>query len=188
MTFTTFAKVENPSTNNAEVRNITYHVEKDGVEIANSGPISAGAPQSQTDQNGVPIERYTTNWNYTIPADNANSSTYRVYAKIVCGYKTQATVAPQSVPLKQAGILDRIIFFFMDILGIQHASAAGGRVPTVANPIFEGTEPVNYVEPSANPTDFNTVKLGTFDPLTTPTPSPKLGCKQVIFQVGPPLQ
>lgn len=188
VSFTTFAKVENPDTNNAEVRYVNFHVEQDGTEIVDSGQINVGAAQRTTDQSGVPIDRYSSNWDYTLPQSTGagGNTTYRVYAKITCGYQSQSAATGQSASPPEKNIFDRIIDFFLRILGVDRTQAAGDRIPTVIDPIYEATQPSNWMSPpSPTPEQQETIKLGTFDPFTSPTPTPfiELGCKQIIFSI-----
>lgn len=164
---------------------MTYHVEQNGVEVATSGEVAASSPERTVDTAGQPIDRYTTNWDYTIPADLSSQSTYRVFAKITCGYK-DPQLAPQSLPGDEPNLLEKIWFFFLDIFGVDRTEAAPDRVATTVDPVFNETAPVSWIgQASPTPEGFNTVQLGTFDPFATPTPGVELGCKQMIFTVGP---
>ena len=180
LTFTTYAKVEDPDNNNAEVRYVTYHLEQDGTEIVNSGQIPVGVVQRTTDVNGAPIDRYSADWNYTIPGSLSGPTTYRAYAQITCGYKTQ--VAPQAVP--QPNVIERIWNFFLQLMGVDVSQAASQRIKTSRSFTFNASEQANYKTVTPMSFDRRSVKLGTFDPLATPTPYIALGCKQMVFTVN----
>lgn len=194
MTFTTYAKVENPGANDAQVLNMVYHVQQNGVEIANSGFIPASRPQRTTDQQGKPIDRYSTNWQYTVPTNVSGLVEYRIYAKINCGYKQGTQAAPQSVnggrvspqsPIR-VGLLQTIVEVINRIIG-----AITGRpsVPATTTSVidysqfnFEDTQPAyyqKYVFPISTKAD--TIKLETFEINPTPTPRVELSCKQMRF-------
>ena len=195
VTFTTFAKVEDPDANGAEVRNVVFHVEKKGVEIGNSGEVAVTSPERTTDANSAVIDRYSANWDYTLPdsTGTGGTDTYRVYAKITCGYKAATATGQSAQPLQQPdkNIFERIIDFFLNFFGVPTAQGAetlvtqiGNRVATVIDPVFEALQPPNWVnKPTPTPDVYETVKLGTFNPLVSPTPTPmvELGCKQVTF-------
>jgi len=191
VTFTAFAKVEDPDSNDAVVLNMIYHVEANGVEIANSGRISAEGPERTTDSQGKPIDRYKTSWNYTIPANGTGEVVYRAFVKINCTYKSQTKVGTQSVApaptVEQPNLLQRIVNFVLSIF-------TGQSAPTV-RPLqtgsaqidwsFEATDPVYWtIRPTPTIEIIKTVKLGTFSFSPTPTPTVELACKQVIFKIS----
>ena len=208
MTFNTYAKVEDPANNDAQVLNMVYHVVQNGIEIANSGYIAASQPERTTDQQGKTIDRYSTEWQYTIPSTDGGNVEYQVYANINCGYKPPAQANVQSINLAQnvlanaqtasrvlavqdavpqkKGILQSIINVFKSIL----VTLTGvGSVPT-SPPIsidysqytFSDTQPSYYQQYSVPGTSsMDTIKLGTINLNPTPTPRVELSCKAVKF-------
>lgn len=195
VTFTTYAKVENPEVNDAQVLNMTYHVEKDGTEVAASGPIAASSPVRQVDSRGVTIDRYSSDWTYTIPADTIPGTNYRIYTQILCTYKSlvQPPVLGQSTDTQtkeDENIIDRFINFLKSIFTAQTGQKetvtilSGRKSVPVKNKedyIFEAKDPVYWGMPPT-PTGrplWDTIKLGTFETYVAPTPAVEKYCKEM---------
>jgi len=190
VTFTGFSKVENPDSNDAKTLHMVFHVEANGVEIANSGPIAVDGPERTTDSAGIPIDRYKASWAYTIPADGSGEVTYRAFVSITCTYKNQGQANTQSVGQtgQQPNLIQRFFNFVLSIFGRQP------QIPIVklqssSNNLdftFEATDPPYWTpaSPIATVTEVETLKLGTFTFNPTPTPIVELGCKQVLFKIN----
>ena len=68
-----------------KVLNMIYHVEKNGREISNSGPIASVGPDETAN-------RYYTAWNWLIPS-SLGEVEYKIRVEINCGPKTQTVSA-----------------------------------------------------------------------------------------------
>ncbi|OGG04042.1 hypothetical protein A2W14_06235 [Candidatus Gottesmanbacteria bacterium RBG_16_37_8] len=138
--------------------NLTYHVERNGTEIANSGLILALKVEGTTDL-------YVGRWTYTVPSDNNGSGSYKIWLEIN-GHPPQAFLLDkQTVQVlgqsdqKNLTELNFIIDLIMKFFNI-------GPTPTYA-PFEPYLTPVSGLEGTMTiyrPTGVATLQLGTFNP------------------------
>ena len=164
MTITTFAVSLFPDT--TEVRTMTYHVEKDGTEIAVSDPITAEkVPGSDT--------RYQTQWDFLVPVGEGVAGHYRIWVKIACGRIT-ASVLGTETP-KKTTLLDSLLNFLSRVFLLNNRNnlqPLAVATPT-GIPDFDNSKPTVLAPTSKS------LQLGTFHPVT----NLKVGCKEISFDI-----
>ncbi|KKS97656.1 MAG: hypothetical protein UV73_C0006G0010 [Candidatus Gottesmanbacteria bacterium GW2011_GWA2_43_14] len=128
-------KANTPVPDLAEVREMVYHVEKNGVEILKSLPLKA---EEITGSYG----RYQTSWKYRIPTGAESPGEYHVHADIICAKKTADNIDSDSRQSLWSGILG--MFFQPNPISAQ-----------------DWTSDVTVVAPSG----VNSLQLGTFHPV-----------------------
>jgi len=214
VTFVTYVKVDDPDKNDAKAKNVVFHVEANGVEIAKSDPVPASSPTRTTDAAGKPIDRYSATWSYTIPTDGVGTVEYHIYGKISCTYKSlgdnscsdevlavadanscsKATMALGNTPVRvlaahtteNISFFGRIMRFFSRAFNLNPAPAAPTPTPTtVPNAVDKALGPGNVPQSS----DAKSLKLGTLNVTDlTPSPTPYVrvekSCKEVRFWIG----
>lgn len=148
----TYAKVEDPDHNAKKVLDMVYHVEKNGKEIDKSASIAAVGPERATDQNGKPIDRYYTAWNYTVP-DKTGQGDFKISVEINCGPKTTSLSAAAK---EEGGFFSPIKRFLSNLFKIQGILPLG----TVGAPTPLPTMIVRV------PIGAHSLQLGTFFPST----------------------
>ena len=164
VTITTFAVSLFPNT--TEVRTMTYHVEKDGVEIAVSDPIPAEkVPGSDA--------RYQTQWDYTVPEGEGAAGHYRIWVKIACGRIT-ASVLGTETPRKTT-FLDSLVNFLSRIFFLGNRDRL--QPQAVATPT--GISDFGNTKPTVLAPTSKSLQLGTFHPVT----NLKVGCKEISFDI-----
>lgn len=173
VTFTTYATVDDPTNNPAEVLNMVYHVHRGGrfgEEIATSPEISAEGPERDDANN---LDRYRTSWKFTAPSEGQGKVEYYVWVKINCGWKTGTQTVISQV---KAGSIGQVVNFFSSLFG--RLFGIQNVVPT-PTPAEFGPPFVTVIAP----TGAQSLQLGTFFP-ATPTPVIEEGCTWVRFWVN----
>ncbi|OGG09720.1 hypothetical protein A2781_00905 [Candidatus Gottesmanbacteria bacterium RIFCSPHIGHO2_01_FULL_42_27] len=145
---------------------MTYHVEKDGTEIAVSDPITAEkVPGSDT--------RYQTQWDFLVPVGEGVAGHYRIWVKIACGRIT-ASVLGTETP-KKTTLLDSLLNFLSRVFLLNNRNnlqPLAVATPT-GIPDFDNSKPTVLAPTSKS------LQLGTFHPVT----NLKVGCKEISFDI-----
>ncbi|KKS97658.1 MAG: hypothetical protein UV73_C0006G0012 [Candidatus Gottesmanbacteria bacterium GW2011_GWA2_43_14] len=164
VTVTTFAVSLFPDT--TEVRTMTYHVEKDGVEIGLSDPVPA---EEISGSNG----RYQTQWDFIVPEGEDAAGHYRIWVKIICGRIT-ASVLGTETPQKTT-FLDNLVNFLSNIFFLNKRNSL--QPLAVATPT--GIPDFGKSKPTVLAPTAKSLQLGTFHPVT----NLKVGCKEISFDI-----
>ncbi len=178
ITFTAYVKVDDPDNNDGKGKDMVFHVEANGVEVAKSNPIPVTGPTriAATSSANKPIDRYQASWSYTIPSNGVGAVEYRAYVKINCSYKSQG-LASQAVAVLAAstknepGMFARIMQFFGSVFSLQPAASP---TPT----LFALPTGVDIRSGGSK-----TLKLGTLDVNEINPPRVQTSCKEMRFSV-----
>lgn len=201
VTFISYGKVSDPENNDALMLNMTFVVTKDGTQIARSPAIAVSAPERTVDTSGKTIDRYSSSWDFTVPAENASGS-YAVKSEIKCGYRSEHQVPAQAVGVaneEKPGFFVRlqseIVRFLATVFSYRRSTQEPAGGPAFVPNSSQGADTLGYFDFDASesayyrvfsaptPTTMLSVKLGTFEP------PPKLQsvqtfCKQMVFTLS----
>ncbi len=165
--FTAFAKVNASLYPDAKVNTITYHVERDGTEIANSGEVTATGPVRRL-EGTIPYDVYNSIWRYDVPSEGSGEVAYRIWTQSTCGSNTgqilwESNVAGVSVQRKvKIGFFESLQNFFSRLLAVLKNSQPLAWIKPPQSNVLSAQVKVQNGE--VVPTQSMSIKYSNFTP------------------------
>lgn len=181
--FTSFAKVNVSTYPDAKVNGITFHVERDGTEIATSDEVSADGPVRRL-EGAIPFDVYNSIWRYDVPSEGNGEVAYRVWTQIACGSKTgmiiqKSNIAGASIERKvKISFFEKLNDFFSRLVAIIKNSQPLAWIKPPESNVLSAQVKVQDEEVVV-PTQPMSIKYSNFTPASLITQT----CSEMTFHL-----